>query len=158
MPRCWIPLTGLRDGRMTHAARIGGRPAGFRRLGLFLIGSVSKPCRCESDVHPGAQLRAHVGRGGHSYHLPRWIGAMNRWQTSTRPALNEWAAKVRPPMARSRLAEAFIRWTASGSKYCSIRILGVEAALRVVASEFIGEGADFFVRLGPVVSARRPET
>jgi hypothetical protein len=40
---------------------------------------------------------------------PTMIGAMNRLQTSIRPALNAWAARVGPLTVRSRVAEAFIR-------------------------------------------------
>jgi len=45
--------------------------AHVRRLGHLLIGSVGKPCRCESDVPPGVPAPAGRRWGRHSCHHPQ---------------------------------------------------------------------------------------
>jgi hypothetical protein len=68
---------------------------------------------------------------------PTAMGATNSWHSSTKPALNAWAAKSGPPTVMSRPAAAFICRTASGSKARSMRVLPLDTVSSVLENTIL---------------------
>ncbi len=81
---------------------------------------------------PASSSSRRTSSGKEGLPPPTRMGATNRWNSSTSPALIAWAASWGPPMLMSWSADPFICRMVSGLNSRSMRVRELETSPRVL--------------------------